>query len=174
LYRGWDVSFDQGYSWESPAEGADSSSFFVRIENSLVPHRRLSLVADYSITWEKETGEEVVRSDSGRLRGSWVPSDTLSLTGEIQLRVKDGDADLFWEYGVSWLPLRDGTLQCHLNYSEEEDADGNLTRSFSPDISWDMTHYANLSVRYSQGKDESNSKVDEFRTVLATLKIYYD
>lgn len=174
LYRGWDVAFDQGYSWQSPIDGADSSSFFVRIENSLVPHRRFNLYADYAITWEKQIGAELIRTDSGRLRASWIPSDTLSLRGEVQLRINQGSTDVFWEYGVSWLPLRDGSLQCNLSYSEEEDADGYRTRSLSPNLSWDMTDYANLSLRYSQGTDESSSKTDTFRTLLVNLKIYYD
>lgn len=174
LYRGWDVAFDQGYSWQSPAAGVDSSSYFVRIENSLVPHRRFNLIADYSITWEKEAGSEVSRTDSSRLRGSWIPSDTLSLRGEVQMRVNDGATAVFWEYGASWLPLRDGSLQCNLNYSEEEDTDGNRTRSLSPSLSWDITDYANLSVRYSHGTDETNSKIDKFQNLLVNLKVYYD
>lgn len=174
LYRGWDVSFDQGYSWQSPAIGTDSSSFFVRIENRLVPHRRFNLTADYSITWEKETGSDFVKSDSGRLRVSWIPSDALSLQGEARLRVNEEGTDVFWEYGASWLPFRDGTLQCTLNYAEDEDADGNRTRSFSPNISWDMTEYANLGVRYSLGTEETNSEIDDFQSLLVNLKIYYD
>ncbi|MDY0213041.1 MAG: hypothetical protein RBR06_08560 [Desulfuromonadaceae bacterium] len=174
LYRGWDVAFDQGYSWQSPADGVDSTSFFVRIENSLVPHRRFNLLADYTITWDKEVGAEMTRSDSARLRATWIPSDTLSLYGVVRLRANEEETDVFWEYGVSWMPLRDGTLQCTLNYSEEEDANGNRTRSLSPSLSWDMTRYANLSARYSQGTDESNSKIDEFKTFLVNLKIYYD
>ena len=174
LYRGWDVSFDQGYSWQNPAVGADSSSFFVRIENRLVPHRRLTLTTDYSITWDKEAESDFSRSDSGRLRISWIPSNTLSLQGEVQLRKNEEDTEIFWEYGANWLPFRDGTLQCNLNFSEEEDADGNRTRSFSPNISWEMTDYANLSVRYSQGTEETNSKIDEFQTFLISLRVYYD
>ncbi|MDY0185865.1 MAG: hypothetical protein RBR43_08315 [Desulfuromonadaceae bacterium] len=174
LYRGWDVAFDQGYSWQSPAVGVDSSSFFVRVENSLVPHRRFNLLADYTITWDKEVGAEMTRSDSARLRATWIPSDTLSLYGVVRMRINKEETDVFWEYGINWMPLRDGTLQCNLNYSEEEDADGNRARSFSPSISWDLTKYANLSVRYSQGTDESNSKIDEFKTFLVNLKVYYD
>ena len=174
LYRGWDVSFDQGYSWQNPAVGADSSSFFIRIENRMVPHRRFNLTTDYSIIWDKQAGTDLTRSDAGRLRISWIPSDTLSLQGEVQLRINEENTEVFWEYGVSWLPFRDGTLQCNLNFSEEEDADGNRTRSLSPNITWDMTEYANLSVRYSQGTEETNSKIDEFQTFLVSLRIYYD
>ena len=174
LYRGWDVSFDQGYSWQSPSAGADSSSYFIRIENRMVPHRRLNLTTDYSIIWDKQAGTDLSRSDAGRFRISWIPSDTLSLQGEVQLRINEEDTEVFWEYGVSWLPFRDGTLQCNLNFSEEEDADGNRTRSFSPNVTWDMTEYANLNVRYSQGTEETNSKIDEFQTFLVSLRIYYD
>lgn len=174
LYRGWDVSLDQGYSWQSPALGSDMSSFFVRIENSLVPHRRFNLFVDYSFRWEKEAGSAIVRSDTGRIRGLWIPSDTLSLSGEVRMRAKEGTTDVLWEYGINWLPFRDGTLQCSLNYGEEEDADGNRTRSFSPNISWDITSYANLSLRYSQGTEETNSRIDEFQSVSANLRITYD
>lgn len=174
LYEGWDVSFDQGYTWESQDVGNDSSKFFVRIRNSLVPHRRFNLIADYSITWEKEDGSDRYRSESGQLRALWIPTDTLSLSGEVQLRVTEESTDVFWEYGISWLPFRDGTLQCSLSYSAKEDAAGNQTRSFSPDISWDITEYANLNVRYSQGSDETNTEVNKFKTILASLKLYYD
>lgn len=174
LYEGWDVSFDQGYTQESQDVGDDSSKFFVRVRNSLVPHRRFSLIADYSITWEKQDGSDRYRNESGQLRVLWIPTDTLSLTGEVQLRVNEESTDVFWEYGINWLPFRDGTLQCSLSYAVKEDATGNQTQSFSPDISWDITEYASLNVRYSQGTDETNAEVNKFKTILASLKFYYD
>ena len=174
LYRGWDTSFDQGISWQSPSSGPDSSSFFIRLQNSLAPHRRFNLIADYAIHWSKDAGEAYLRSESGRLRALWVPRDTLSLSGEIKLRATGGDRDIFWEYSASWLPFRDGTLQCNINYSEDEDRDGNRTRTFSPNLTWDITDYATLILRYSQGTEESNETVEDFQTAQITLRIYYD
>ena len=174
LYQGWDASFDQGYSWQSPADDVDSESVFIRLQNSLSPHRRFSLLADYSIRWRRDEGENYQRTDSGRLRALWVPRDTISLTGEVQLRVSEGDEEVFWEYGANWLPLRDGSLQCSLSYSEEEELNGDRTRTFSPSLSWDITRYATLSLRYSQGKEESEETIEDFQTAQINLRINYN
>lgn len=174
LYRGWDMSLDQGYGWDSPAQGEDSSSFFIRVQNSVVPHRRYTVIADYSIFWEQIGDEAFERSETGRLRWFLVPSDTLSLSGEIQLRKTVEETDVFWQYSASWLPFRDGDLQFTLTYSEEEDRHGNLTRVFSPAMNWEVTHYADLSLRYSQGTRETDDDIDDFRTVQLNLRVYYD
>ncbi len=174
LYRGWDASFDQGYSRQSPADSGDSESVFIRLQNSLSPHRRFSLLADYSIRWRRGEGENYQRTESGRLRALWVPRDTISLSGEVQLRVSAGDEEVFWEYGANWLPLRDGSLQCSLSYSEKEELNGDRTRSFSPGLSWDITRYATLNLRYSQGEEESEESIEDFRTAQVNLRISYD
>lgn len=174
LYRGWDVAFDQGYNWQSPAEGVDSSNFFIRIENSLAPHPNYNLIADYSINWEKKSGDDVVRSDTGRLRWFWVPRDTISIGGEVRLRRSDqGSTDVSWEYSASWLPLRDGTLQCSVSYSESQDMDDFRTRSYGPNLTWDVTPYATLSASYSQGYSESSTSTDNFENAQLNFRIYY-
>lgn len=174
LYPGWDTSFDQGFSWQNPSSGPENSNIFIRLQNSLVPHRRFNLLADYSIQWSKNQGEDYSRSETGRLRALWIPSDTLSLSGEIKLRASGGDKDIFWEYGVSWLPLRDGTLQCNISFGEEEDRDGNRTRTLSPNLSWDITDSATLIMRYSQGYEEANNATEHFQTAQINLRINYD
>ena len=174
LYQGWDLSFDQGLSWQSSDNDDDSSNYFLRIQSSLVPHDSYNLIAEYSINWDDDgSGRE--RSDSGRLRAFWVPRDTMSFSGEVRLRKSaEGDEQISWEYSASWLPLRDGSLQCNLAYSEEEDQDGHRTWSFSPNLTWAVTHYSTLGLRYSLGTQETNSEINDFETVFLSFRVFYE
>lgn len=174
LYRGWDLSFDQGISRQSSENDDDTSNYFLRLQSSLVPHASYNLIAEYSINWDDDSSG-VERSDSGRLRAFWVPRDTLSFAGEIRLRKSAaGDEQISWEYSASWLPLRDGSLQCSLAYSEEEDQDGNRTWSFSPNLNWAVTHYSTLALRYSLGTQETNSEINDFETVFLSFRVFYE
>ncbi|SHJ27234.1 hypothetical protein SAMN02745165_01928 [Malonomonas rubra DSM 5091] len=173
LYEGWDLSFDQGATQQNSDRDGESKSYFVRLQTSLVPHSSYNLIAEYSIDWDQD-GDGTERSDTGRLRAFWVPLDTLSFSGEIRLRRSDGDDQLSWESSASWLPLRDGSLQCVLAYSEEEDRDGNRTWAFTPNLTWELTHFANLSLRYSRGEEETNSEINSFETALLNFRIFYD
>jgi len=174
LYRGWDVSFDQGYSWQTQVEGGDSSSFFVRVQNSIVPHRRLNLVADYSMRWLEEENEPTTRSETGRLRTLWTPTDTLSLVAEARVRKSDEDVYTYWEYSANWLPFRDGTVQFNLAYSEDGDSDDDRTRSFSPSLIWNVTKNSTLTLLYTKGNQKDGDETTDFKTVLVNFRIFYD
>jgi len=174
LYTGWDVSFDQGYSWQSPVEGEDTSSFFVRIENSIVPHRRFTLLADYSIRWNQTENEPSDRTESTRLRTYWVPIDTLNFIGEIRTRKSEGDTYVYWEYGANWLPFRDGTLQFNLNYSEKGDNEDDLTRTVSSSLVWSITRTSILTLLYTKGTQEEGDQKTDFDSAQINLRILYD
>jgi len=173
LYQGWDISFDQGVSQYSADQRADSTNYFIRLQSSLQPHRTYKLFLEYSMNWRKES-EATERRDSGRVRVSWVPRDTLSLAGEIRLNRRGNEYLSSWEYSMSWLPLRDGRVQCVLAYAEDEDQNGNRTWSFTPQLTWELTHYASLSFRYSRGEKETTGDIQNFETAFLNFRIFYD
>lgn len=174
LYKGWDMTFDQGASWEKPAEGPDSSSLVVRVKNSLKPHESLTLLADYSWRWEKEEDEPYERRDRGRLRTFWSPLDTLSLSGTYRYQKSESGSDTSWEYSVSWLPLRDGDLQVTLGYFEKEDSSNNRTYSYSSNLTWEVTDYIDLKATYTHGQRESDSTINDYDTFYLKYSIYYN
>jgi len=174
LYRGWDVSFDQGYTWQNPVDQGESESLFVRLASNIVPHPSLNFIADYSVRWTWQTDREDRMDQTSRVRGFWAPTDTLSLVGEVRLRDTDEETFLEWEYGAGWLPFRDGTLQVNIRYNEEGDTDDERIRSFSPSLSWQFMPNADLTLTYTRGmQDDQNEKVD-FQSVFTNVRLYYD
>jgi len=174
LYPGWDIAFDQGYSWQDQIEQGESESFFARLSSSIVPHRRLNFIVDYSVRWTWQTDREDRRDQTGRVRGFWTPTDTLSLVGEVRLRDSEEETFVEWEYGAGWLPFRDGTLQCNVRYNEEGNTDGDRRRSFSPSLQWQIMPSADLTLTYSRGMLRDRNEDVDFQSVLANLRIYYD
>lgn len=174
LYEGWDISFDQGVSVQDGDNSDQTTRTFVRIQNSFVPHSSYSLNIDYSINWDRDpSGTE--RSESTRMRAFWVPRDSMSLSGEVLLRSSDGGgSEMSWQGSASWLPLRDGSLQCSLSYSQEEQLDGDRIWTFTPNVSWEITYYTTLSLRYSLGEQKTERDINRFQTAFLNLRIYYD
>jgi len=139
-----------------------------------VPHRRLNFIVDYSVRWTWQTDREDRRDQTGRVRGFWTPTDTLSLVGEVRLRDSEEETFVEWEYGAGWLPFRDGTLQCNVRYNEEGNTDGDRRRSFSPSLQWQIMPSADLTLTYSRGMLRDRNEDVDFQSVLANLRIYYD
>lgn len=174
LYEGWNVSFDQSYTQQDLADGGGSESFSLRLNNSIAPHRRLTLTADYSIVWNETEGEEKTRNDTGRFGVAWSPIDTLSLSGTIRLRRDEISTETAWDYSVSWLPFRDGDLQLNLSYFEGEDTEDNRTRNASSSMVWQVTHYSTLRLVYSWGEVERIATSSETQTLQADFRIYFN
>ena len=172
LYRGWDLSFDQGYNWQDPITGKDTSAFFVRLQNSLIPHPRFTLIADYSIRWEQKEDEPTERGETGRVRATWSPTDNLSLNGEVRQRRSEDEIYTYWEYGAGWLPFRDGTLQLNLTYYEDGDTNEDWRRSFSPSLIWSVTDSATLRVLYNLGRQEVRDEMTDYQSVMVNFRIY--
>ena len=180
LYRGWDIAFDQGYSWQSPIEGGDTSSFFIRIQNSITPHPRFNLIADYSMRWNQQekdresTSNTAGRSTTGRFRALWTPTDNLNFLSEVRIRNTDEDSYTYWQYSANWLPFRDGTLQFNLNYAEEGDTEDDMTRTFSPSLVWNITRNGTLTLLYTKGKQVEGDETTNYQSYQINFRIYYD
>jgi hypothetical protein len=174
LYRGWDVAFDQGYTWQDQAEQGEMESFFVRVANSIVPHRRLNFIVDYSVRWTRQEERDNRQDQTGRVRAFWTPTDTLSLNGEYKIRDTDLETFSEWEFGAGWLPLRDGTLQLNLRYSEEGDTDDERLRSFSPSLTWALARNTDLTLTYTLGRNKDRVEEVDYQSFQANLRFYYD
>ena len=174
LYPGWDVAFDQGYSWQEQAEQGVSESFFLRLGNSIVPHPRLNLIADYTVRWTWQEDREDRRDQTSRVRAFWAPTDTLSLLGEVRLRDTAEATFVEWEYGAGWLPFRDGTLQFNIRYNEEGNNEDDRSRSLSPSLQWKIFPNADLTLTYSRGMLKDQNEDTNFQSMLANLRIFYN
>jgi hypothetical protein len=174
LYRGWDASFDQGYTWQDQAEQGETSSFFLRLASSIAPHRRLNFILDYAVRWTQQSDRDDRRDQNGRLRGFWAPTDTINLVGEFGVRETEESTFTEWEYGVGWLPFRDGTLQVNIRYNEEGDSDDELLRSFSPSLTWEVARNAHLTLTYTLGTQEDRTEKVDFQSAQANFRIFYN
>lgn len=175
LYDGWSTTFDAGHSWESPAEGEDSASTFLRVDNSIIPNPWMNFTLFYEINWNDTDGRELEREQIGRLTASWVPLASLSLNADI-LKSKSNYEEYVTtvqNYIVSWSPFRDGTLQFSLSYSILDDSEGDNTWTVSPRASWQVNKKTLLTCDYTVGERDGSTEKVEFETVRMTLRIFY-
>jgi len=173
LYQGWDASLDTGYNWQEDPEQGKTSSVFLRLQNSIVPHRSLSVIFDYSARWVQQEMRDNTFEQTARLRGHWSPTDAFSLLGEVSHRDTEQGTLTDWELGANWLPLRDGTLQANITYSELGDTDDRMRRSISPSLVWRISRYIYLNLTYSYGQQEDLSRTADFQNFQANLRVYY-
>lgn len=185
LYDGWSMNLDNGYSWQYPAEGGESTSTFARISTSITPNRWMHAVLDYGISWLRQsesvvllgqTGGGVTRRQTGGMVFSWTPFASLSLSADLLFTDEDGlNSDSYTRqmYSFNWAPFRDGTLQFSLAYGDSQDTEGIKTTSLSPSLKWQATRNSLLTVQYSDGEFEDAREEGEFENITFILRVYY-
>ncbi len=173
LYQGWDTSLDTGYNWQEDPEQGKTSSVFLRLQNSIVPHRSLSVVFDYSARWVQQEMRDNTFEQTARLRGHWAPTDAFSLLGEVSHRDTEMGAFTDWEFGANWLPFRDGTLQANISYNQVGDTEDRWRRTISPSLVWRISRYIYLNLTYSYGQQEDLRRTADFQNFQANLRVYY-
>ena len=176
LYPGWSLVADGGLSWRHDSEGEQSDTSFVRLGSSVEPNRWLNLSGSYSVEWERRENAATRREQEGSLALSWVPTRTLSLSGEWSINTtSDPDTEDTWDqrYSVNWSPLRDGTLDASVAYAETRDNDGETTWTLSPELSWQVNRKTRLALDYSKGEREDEEEIVAFQSATLELRFFY-
>jgi len=176
LYDGWSMNLDNGYSWQYPEEGGESTNTFVRVGSTITPNRWMNVTLDYAISWSTQTDEPDNRDQTGGMVISWVPFRTLSLSADLSFTDEEGatnDSYTKQMYSFNWSPFQDGTLQFLLSYGDSQDTDGEKTKSLSPSLKWQISRNSLLTFEYSVGKYEDVQEETDFENMTVSLRIYY-
>jgi len=176
LYDGWSMNLDNGYSWQSPTEGGESTTTFARVGSTIIPNRWVNVTLDYTISWSTETDEEDQQEQTGGMVISWVPFPTLSLSADLVFTDEEGatnDSYTRQLYGLNWSPFQDGTLQFSLSFGDSQDTDGEKTRSLTPALKWQLNKNSLLTFEYSVGDSEDVREETEFENFIVALRVYY-
>jgi hypothetical protein len=176
LYDGWSMNLDNGYSWQHPTEGGESTTTFARLGTTIIPNRWMNVTFDYEISWTTQTDEPDLREQTGGMVISWVPFSTLSLSADLAFTDEEGttnDSYTRQMYGLNWSPFQDGTLQFSLSFGDSQDTDGEMTRSLSPTLKWQINRNSLLTFEYSVGDFEDVREETEFENFIVALRVYY-
>jgi len=176
LYKGVNSTLDTGYSWTSPAQEEDSSSYLVRFGVSLTPNSTMKLDISYSVVWNHEKDEPDSRNQQGALQFFWVPLSTLSFQTDLEFVDKKGgekESEVFKSFAVNWSPFPEGTLQFTVGYNEELNNDDDKVTGFTPGIRWVVSRNILLTVDYTIGTRDSEVESSEFTSFSGDLRIRY-
>lgn len=176
LYDGWSMTFDSGYSWKNPADGENSNTTFVRVENNIIPNRWMNFSIYFDMSWERQDQQPTTRQETGRLIASWVPTAALSMSADILIDHETGrreESSTLQRYAVNWAPFRDGTLQFSLLYAMTDDSEGQDVWAVSPTARWQVNRKTLLTLDYSVGEREDDIEKVEFDTVRVELRVFY-
>lgn len=176
LYEGWSLFLDNGHSWQSPAQGAESQSTFVRLGSNIIPNRWMNFTLTYGVIWDDGDDEPRSRDQDGRLVATWSPYQSLSLSADLsftddQGRVKDSTTEQ--QYFVNWSPFRNGTLQFSLAYGESKTSEMESVQVFSPTLRWQINRATMLTLDYSRGTREDKMEIVDFENVGLGLRFFF-
>ncbi|MFH1216989.1 MAG: hypothetical protein V1706_10865 [Pseudomonadota bacterium] len=176
LYDGWSMNLDNGYSWQYPEEGGESTNIFARVGTTIIPNRWMHVTLDYEIAKSTQTDEPDIREQTGGMMISWVPFSTLSLSADLSFTDEKGaynDSYTRQFYAFNWSPFPDGTMQFSLSCGDSQDTDGEKTTSLSPSVKWQVTRNSLLTLEYSVGNYEDEREETEFENVIVALRVFY-
>ena len=76
-------------------------------------------------------------------------------------------------YSFNWAPFPDGSLNFSFAYNQTLETREIESRIFSPQVEWQITRNALLTVRFNIGTIESETEESDVRNLRAELKIFY-
>ena len=176
LYEGWSMYLDNGYSWQTPASGRETSTTFAQISTNIVPNRWLNMTLSYGTSWRRQPDRAVVRDQNGRIVVTWVPTSSLSLSANISYNdegLTDEGSDVQQRYSVNWSPFRDGTLRFSMAYSQTENNDDETFWTLSPALRWQINRKTLLTLEYAKGEREDPEELAEFENISLGLRFFY-
>ena len=176
LYRNWSMNLDVGYTWRKPIEGENGTTALLRLGTDVAPNEKLRFVMNYLARWRTEDGGSPELDHNASFQAFWVPFRTLSLFGRVNLRRRESDGEgltVSQNYSVNWAPFPDGSLHFSFAYNEILDTRERQSRIFSPQVDWQVTHNALLTVRFNIGTIESQTEKSDVRNLRAELKFFY-
>lgn len=178
LYKGIDAFINGGVSWQNPASGQDQEILTLNMGTNVVPHRTMTITANYSETSTDSSGnglpDETKRTNKTDVGLTWRPFQTIYLVASYGRVEQENRNDTLKNYSLNWSPFPYGTLQIRLDYSEELRAhDLSKLTTFRPSIRWQITPRIDLTVSYFKTESDSVIQTIDMESLNANIKIRY-
>lgn len=183
LYRGIDFNLNLGASFTSSDEGNGSPvrrrDLFVNAGTTITPNPALTLTGYYSGRLSHASGAAAgglqdKTENKLDLALSFTPFRTLFITAAASVESETGKAtEVRHNYGLSWSPFPDGTLQFSFFYAE-----GHLpenSRIIQPTLRWYFTarRRSYLEATYQFNATKSDTVKTDSNTFSVILKSYF-
>jgi hypothetical protein len=193
LYRGIDATLNMGAIFSSDEEGDRSirrRELFLNLGTGIVPHPDLTLSAYYfgklthtsADAGDEAAGDTATSGDTDHtehrldLAVSFTPFRTLLLSAVTNIVAEtDRDLSVTQNYGLSWSPFPDGSLQLSFFYSENRLPDETVARIIQPTVRWYMGPRRRSYVEgtYQRTFSDSPTTRTESELFSTSLNLYF-
>ena len=179
LYRGVNMNLGGGLNFGTSETGTSMQGSNLLFGLSLVPHRLLTMNANYTLNRSSQSGGGAPDSSSSSQRGeisaAWRPFTTLYLFAGVGfLDQQTGKMDVTQNYGVNWSPFPDGTLQFNFAFSENmRTVNSEQTRLITPSLSWQITSRILFDLAYPMVTTTSASGVSNVNIISSNLRLSF-
>ncbi|MBI2216916.1 MAG: hypothetical protein HYU51_06420 [Candidatus Rokubacteria bacterium] len=183
LYRGLDASLNLGAALTSDEEGGRVLSrrrdLYVNVGTSITPHPTFATTVYYLGRLSNLSGSNLGRTRDTTdhrldLSASFTPVRTLVLSAATSIVAEtDRDTTTTQNYGVSWAPFPDGTLQFSVFYAENRLPEELTSRIIQPVVRWyvNARRRSYLEANYQLNTTEAASIKTDSQVVSARLTI---
>jgi hypothetical protein len=173
LYKGVNINLNGGVSFQRKNSGENTRNMTFSFGSGIVPHRRLAIDLYFSSADIRQTGGERDMSDTTQRETvgvSYKPFDTMYLLVSFERIKTDSAAQDLMNYGASWSPFPDGSLQFTFSYNENLNSDGEKVTLISPNVRWNISRRTFLDLSSQYLKSESVSQTSDSIISSATFR----
>lgn len=177
LYRGIDATLNLGAVFTSEDQGDDTPTsrrrdLYLNLGTGVTPHSSLTMTAYYLHRLVHSSGGNLAeptdttehRLDLGL---SFTPLRTFALSATTSIIAEtDRETTVTQNYGVTWAPFPDGTLQMSFTYTESQITETSRTRTIQPTVRWYLTtrRRSYLEATYQRSTSETTSLTAPIKT----------
>ncbi|MEN8258335.1 MAG: hypothetical protein ABFS09_10790 [Thermodesulfobacteriota bacterium] len=178
IYKGIDVFVDGGVSWQNNADGQDQETLTLNVGTDVVPHRSMTITANYMETNSDSSGgglaDSTKRTNRTDVGITWRPFQTVYIVASYGRVEQENRNDTLKNYSLNWSPFPYGTLQLRIDYSEElRTQDLSKLTTFRPSIRWEITPRIDLTVSFYKTESDSVFQTIDMESLNANIKIRY-
>jgi len=174
LYPGWTAFLDVSESWDRPLASPKKTSTTFRGGTNVVPHHKLTVNGNYSVTKNREENEDNTTETRWDVQLFFLPFRTLSLNFKLSVVDKEDSKSTLENYSANWSPFPDGSLQFFFSYNETlRPETEQKDRTLSPSMKWQIGRHALLDLSYSISEIETSSQITDSKSLIANLRLLF-
>ncbi|MBI4699516.1 MAG: hypothetical protein HY758_11605 [Nitrospirae bacterium] len=176
LYKGININVADGISFQTSGDGEKQESNTILVGSSIIPHPKLNLNLNYSMTKSKFTGSSPKPTTStGKkdLSVAYKPFETLFLSFSVSKISGADKTSTIQNYAMTWSPFREGTLQFNLAFNEALTSDEGKSRIIGPSLRWNISRNMYLDMAYQIFKSDSESQTSDTKTSSASFRMVF-
>jgi hypothetical protein len=185
LYRGIDATLNLGAAFASDEqdEGAPlrRREYHVNVGTGITPHPNLALTGYYLGKLSHASGgagggSQDTTENRLDLGLSFTPFRTLFLSAAASIAAETGKATTATQnYGLSWAPFPDGSLQFAFFYAENRLPENGKSRIIQPTLRWYLSprRRSYVEASYQLNTSKAGTLETESRLFSTRLNLYY-